>query len=112
VAYVYFGGLVVPRPHDQRRDRENRRERSFARVVRLQVMMSADEMKMPDDFRFEHRMPSRAATVRERCAVDLREQERAVGSIGAELAQRVRVDCLDGRPSSVPQQATPFVWTF
>ena len=40
-------------------------ELSLARAVRLQVMLSADEMKMLDDFRFEHRMPSRAATVRE-----------------------------------------------
>ncbi len=40
-------------------------EPSIARAVRLQVMLSADEMKVLDDFRFEHRMPSRAATVRE-----------------------------------------------
>jgi hypothetical protein len=36
-----------------------------ARTVRLQVPLSSDEMKALDDFRFEQRMPSRAATVRE-----------------------------------------------
>ena len=36
-----------------------------ARSGRLNVPLSADEMRALDDFRFEHRMPSRAATVRE-----------------------------------------------
>jgi hypothetical protein len=57
----------------------------------VQVMLSTDEMKMLDDFRFEHRMPSRAATVRELMRRGW-QQERPFGSVGAELAQRVRVD--------------------
>lgn len=36
-----------------------------ARAVRVQVPLSAGEIKALDDFRFERRMPSRAATVRE-----------------------------------------------
>jgi hypothetical protein len=40
-------------------------ERGLAREVRLQIMLSPHELKAVDNFRFEHRMPSRAAAVRE-----------------------------------------------
>lgn len=36
-----------------------------SRAERLQIMLSADELKVLDDFRFKMRMPSRAAAVRE-----------------------------------------------
>ena len=36
-----------------------------ARGERLQVMLSPDELAAVDDFRFKHRMPTRAAAVRE-----------------------------------------------
>jgi hypothetical protein len=35
------------------------------RGERLQVMLSPEELKVIDDFRFKHRMPTRAAAVRE-----------------------------------------------
>jgi hypothetical protein len=35
------------------------------REERLQIMLSPEELKVVDNFRFEHRMPSRAAAVRE-----------------------------------------------
>jgi hypothetical protein len=35
------------------------------REERLQVMLSPEELQLVDNFRFEHRMPSRAAAVRE-----------------------------------------------
>ena len=35
------------------------------RTERLQVMLTAEELKAVDDFRFENRLPSRAAAVRE-----------------------------------------------
>ncbi|WFU16899.1 hypothetical protein [Bradyrhizobium sp. CB3481] len=35
------------------------------RGERLQVMLSPDELTLIDDFRFKHRMPTRAAAVRE-----------------------------------------------
>jgi hypothetical protein len=35
------------------------------RGERLQVMLSPDELAALDDFRFKHRMPTRAAAVRE-----------------------------------------------
>jgi hypothetical protein len=35
------------------------------RPERLQIMLSAEEIKLLDDWRFEQRMPSRASAVRE-----------------------------------------------
>ena len=35
------------------------------RGERLQVMLSPEELTLIDDFRFKHRMPTRAAAVRE-----------------------------------------------
>jgi hypothetical protein len=44
----------------------NRRDtNNLARGERLQIMLSPDELTAVDDFRFKHRMPSRAAAVRE-----------------------------------------------
>lgn len=37
----------------------------LTRGERLQIMLSEDELVALDDFRFAHRMPSRAAAVRE-----------------------------------------------
>ena len=37
----------------------------LVREKRLQIMLSPEELKAVDNFRFEHRMPSRAAAVRE-----------------------------------------------
>jgi hypothetical protein len=39
--------------------------RGLAREDRLQIMLSPEELKAVDNFRFSHRMPSRAAAVRE-----------------------------------------------
>ena len=38
---------------------------SDTRGERLQVMLSPEELTLIDDFRFKHRMPTRAAAVRE-----------------------------------------------
>ena len=38
---------------------------SDIRGERLQVMLSPEELTVIDDFRFKHRMPTRAAAVRE-----------------------------------------------
>jgi len=50
----------------------------------MQVPLSADEMRALDDFRFEHRMPSRAATVREL----MRRGLQAVGDVGKKRQRR------------------------
>ena len=39
--------------------------RESERSVRLQVMLSAEELVAVDEFRFENRLPTRAAAVRE-----------------------------------------------
>lgn len=36
-----------------------------ARGERLQIMLSPEELEVIDNFRFQHRMPTRAAAVRE-----------------------------------------------
>lgn len=38
---------------------------NLSRGERLQIMLSPEELKAVDDFRFKQRMPSRAAAVRE-----------------------------------------------
>jgi hypothetical protein len=40
-------------------------DKHAAREERLQVMLTPDEVKALDDFRFQSRMPSRAAAIRE-----------------------------------------------
>jgi hypothetical protein len=35
------------------------------RAERLQIMLTDDELRAVDDWRFDHRMPSRASAVRE-----------------------------------------------
>lgn len=39
--------------------------KGLARLERLQIMLSPEELSAVDAFRFHHRMPSRAAAVRE-----------------------------------------------
>jgi hypothetical protein len=42
-----------------------RKGQGAGREERLQIMLAPDELEAVDTFRFEHRMPSRAAAVRE-----------------------------------------------
>jgi hypothetical protein len=48
----------------------------LTREERLQIMLSPEELKTVDNFRFSHRMPSRAAAVRELL-------RRGIASVGA-----------------------------
>ena len=54
------------------------------RPDRLQIMLSPEELSAVDDFRFEQRMPSRAAAVREL----MRRGLAAVGHAAAEPGER------------------------
>jgi hypothetical protein len=45
--------------------RNNEGGKGLAREERLQIMLSLAELKAVDNYRFQHRMPSRAAAVRE-----------------------------------------------
>lgn len=53
-------------------------ERGLAREERLQIMLSPEELEAVENFRFRHRMPSRAAAVRDLL-------RRGLGSVGAVL---------------------------
>jgi hypothetical protein len=48
------------------------------RAERLQVMLSPEELAAVDDFRFKHRMPTRAAAVRELLKLGMA----ALGAVG------------------------------
>jgi hypothetical protein len=56
--------------------RNSKGGRGLIREQRLQIMLSPEELKAVDNFRFSHRMPSRAAAVRELLRYGL-------GSVGA-----------------------------
>ena len=57
------------------------------RGERLQIMLDADEMHAVDTFRFQHRMPSRAAAVRELFRLGLSVAGTRTGSIAGEGAK-------------------------
>jgi hypothetical protein len=58
----------------------NGRAESALREERLQIMLDADELRAVDTFRFGHRMPSRAAAVRELFRLGLSVAENRAGS--------------------------------
>ena len=45
--------------------KNGRGKAGLVREERLQIMLSPEELNAVDNFRFDHRMPSRAAAVRE-----------------------------------------------
>jgi hypothetical protein len=55
----------------------------LARGERLQIMLAPDELDALDDFRFKHRMPSRAAAVRELLRLGL-------GAVGIKAAAGIK----------------------
>jgi hypothetical protein len=55
----------------------------MGRGERLQIMLSANELVVLDDFRFRNRMPSRAATVRELLKRGLKAEGFEVAAFGA-----------------------------
>jgi hypothetical protein len=58
----------------------NRHAPSAMREERLQIMLNVDELRAVDTFRFQNRMPSRAAAVREL----FRRGLAAVGAVASE----------------------------
>lgn len=50
------------------------------REERLQIMLTAEELKLIDDWRFERRMPTRAAAIRELL-------RRGLAAVGFKLAE-------------------------
>jgi hypothetical protein len=57
------------------------------RDERLQIMLDPDELRAVDTFRFEHRMPSRAAAVRELFRLGLSVAGTKVGTVTTEGAK-------------------------
>lgn len=51
------------------------------RGERLQIMLSPEELSVVDDFRFQHRMPTRAAAVRELLKLGLAAGTTAAGPL-------------------------------
>lgn len=45
--------------------KNSKAEKGLAREERLQIMLSPEELEAVDNFRFRHRMPSRAAAIRD-----------------------------------------------
>jgi len=80
---------------------------SDIRQERLQIMLSAEELRVVDDFRFKERMPSRAAAVRELMKRGLAAEGYSVAKAGAKSADYgvtgkafLKRDCgPDGKPN-------------
>jgi hypothetical protein len=57
------------------------------REQRLQIMLSPEELEAVDTFRFEHRLPSRAAAVRELFKRGLASAERMIDGDGRKSSE-------------------------
>lgn len=77
------------------------------RAERLQVMLSPDELAAIDDFRFRHRMPTRAAAVRELLRFGLAtvgvDAATGVKSSSFGVLSREQVGDADGHPKSASE---------
>ena len=60
---------------------------SLSRGERLQIMLSPEELRAVDDFRFKHRMPSRASAVRELFRIGLANAESMVTVAGKKSSE-------------------------
>ena len=68
-------------------NREENRDQDGLRGERLQVMLTLEELRALDDFRFRRRMPSRAAAIRELLRRGLAADGFAVAPDGAQSKQ-------------------------
>jgi hypothetical protein len=59
------------------------RNKEADRVERLQLMLAPEELKAVDGWRFERRMPSRAAAIRELLRRGLADRDRSSAEPGA-----------------------------
>jgi len=66
---------------------KNGQTESALREERLQIMLDGDELRAVDTFRFENRMPSRAAAVRELFRLGLSIAGTAGGAVATEGAK-------------------------
>jgi hypothetical protein len=75
---------------------------NLSRGERLQIMLSPEELKAVDDFRFKQRMPSRAAAVRELFRIGLANVGLMTASDGSRKSSQFGVLATkgNGRPSA------------
>jgi hypothetical protein len=74
------------------------------REQRLQIMLSAEELRAVDDFRFRYRLPTRAAAVRELLNRGLRAQETGVASDLSRSKDFGVLEIANGSGFSVPSE--------
>jgi hypothetical protein len=77
---------------------KNGHTESALREERLQIMLDADELRAVDTFRFERRMPSRAAAVRELFRLGLVAAATAGNSVATEGAKSSDYGVLSSQP--------------
>ena len=65
----------------------NNGQRGVSREERLQIMLSPEELEMVDNFRFAHRMPSRAAAVRELFRLGLAAAKSSIAAQGVKSSE-------------------------
>ena len=58
------------------------RKKEADRIERLQIMLGVDELAALDDWRFQMRMPSRAAAIRELLRLGLADRKAAAAQPG------------------------------
>ena len=67
-----------------------------SRAERLQIMLSPEELKVLDDFRFKVRMPSRAAAVRELLKRGLAAEGYSLAAYGSKSSDYGVIGAQDG----------------
>lgn len=70
----------------------------LSRGERLQIMLSPDELTAVDDYRFQQRMPSRAAAVRELFRLGLASAGLTQDVLGKKSSEFGVLDGVDGEP--------------
>jgi hypothetical protein len=80
----------------------NNGHQRVSREERLQIMLSSDELETVDTFRFAHRMPSRAAAVRELFRLGLASVGSQIAAQGVKSSEYGVLE--DGRSSGVPSR--------
>ena len=81
-----------------------RSKSKLMRGERLQIMLSPEELRAVDDYRFRQRMPSRAAAVRELFRLGLGSAGLTQLVDGKKSAQFGVLDGADGTPSQPSQR--------
>ena len=77
------------------------------RADRLQIMLTPEEIRALDDWRFAHRMPSRAAAIRELLKRGLAVDARDLETAGKRSARFGRLSGDDARPLRLRAERRP-----